>query len=548
VSTSAPASSPPSPGPPEPTPPASTPPERTRVRDRPLVSRLRAGQWFGVAGIGLAVVIVICVVLGVAAILNLAEARHRVVDKIDPARVLTGDLLNAYLNQETGMRGFALTGDRAFLQPYTIGENLERSTLPLLRQRVDAMDSARLSQDLAAALVRAESWKRDYVRPALRAATTGSDTVRARAATALGTQSFDELRAALTTLENEIKDQRAGGRLDLAHAAAFLTAAFVGIVALFLVATLIGAILLRRIITRPLARLSSETRVVARGDFSHVVTGTGARDIVDLGEDIGLMRRRIVHELEALRDVNAQLDEQSLDLRRSNTELEQFAYVASHDLQEPLRKVASFTQLLQRRYGDQLDERADQYIEFAVDGAKRMQQLINDLLAFSRVGRVNVERSVVPLEKVVSDALSNLADTIDACGAVVEIETGGHDGLPQVHGEPALLVAVFQNLIGNAIKFRGEAPPVVRVSLTRRDRAWEFAVADNGIGIEAEYAERIFVIFQRLHGKEAYAGTGIGLALCRKIVDYHGGRIWLDTTVESGTTFRFTLPLLEDTE
>jgi light-regulated signal transduction histidine kinase (bacteriophytochrome) len=279
-----------------------------------------------------------------------------------------------------------------------------------------------------------------------------------------------------------------------------------------------------------------------------VVTGTGARDIVDLGEDIGLMRRRIVHELEALRDVNAQLDEQSLDLRRSNTELEQFAYVASHDLQEPLRKVASFTQLLQRRYGDQLDERADQYIEFAVDGAKRMQQLINDLLAFSRVGRINVEHSVVPLEKVVSDALSNLADTIDACGAVVEIETGGDDELPQVHGEPALLVAVFQNLIGNAIKFRGEAPPVVRVSLTRRDRAWEFAVADNGIGIEAEYAERIFVIFQRLHGKDAYAGTGIGLALCRKIVDYHGGRIWLDTTVESGTTFRFTLPLLEDTE
>jgi signal transduction histidine kinase len=515
------------------------------LNERPRVSRLRAGQWFGVAGVGLVVILVVCAVLGGLAIVNLTDARHRVVDKLDPARVLTANLLNAYLDEETGMRGYALTGDRSFLAPYTNGEALEQVTLPMLHQRVDSLDSGTLRQALATVLTRAQDWKRDYVRPALAAADAGSDTAQAKAATALGKQRFDELRAAFATLEAEIKAQRATGRSDLTRAAGFLTGSFIAIIVLLLGATAAGGFLLRRIVTRPLARLSSETRVVARGDFAHVVAGTGARDIVDLGEDIGLMRRRIVHELEALREANAQLDEQSLDLRRSNTELEQFAYVASHDLQEPLRKVASFTQLLQRRYGDQLDERADQYIEFAVDGAKRMQQLINDLLAFSRVGRANVERSVVSVDTVLRDAVANLADSIEEAGAVVEVPPGP---LPKVHGEPALLAAVFQNLIGNAVKFRGEEPAVVRVSVARQGDDWEFAVADNGIGIDEEYAERIFVIFQRLHPKDAYPGTGIGLALSRKIVDYHGGRIWLDTTAPSGTTFRFALPVLENTE
>ncbi len=274
-----------------------------------------------------------------------------------------------------------------------------------------------------------------------------------------------------------------------------------------------------------------------------MIHGDGARDIVDLGEDIGALRRRVVRELDALQEANQRLDDQALDLRRSNAELEQFAYVASHDLQEPLRKVASFTQLLQRRYGDQLDERADQYIEFAVDGAKRMQQLINDLLAFSRVGRVGTELEPVDVNVAAHDALDNLATTIEESGAVVEVGE-----LPTVLGEPRLLSAVFQNLIGNAVKFRGEAPPVVRVSAQRDGAMWRFAVADNGIGIDAEYADRIFVIFQRLHPKEAYGGTGIGLALCRKIVEFHGGRIELDTSAREGTTFRFTLPAIQENE
>ncbi|HYT10152.1 MAG TPA: ATP-binding protein, partial [Mycobacteriales bacterium] len=240
---------------------------------------------------------------------------------------------------------------------------------------------------------------------------------------------------------------------------------------------------------------------------------------------------------------HAALEARTEDLQRSNSELEQFAYVASHDLQEPLRKVASFSQLLQRRYAGQLDERADQYIAFAVDGAKRMQILINDLLAFSRVGRMVREHVEVEAGELVAQAVANLSLAVEEAGAEVTV-----DELPRVSGDVSLLTAVFQNLIGNAIKFRGAGPPRVRVGVRDAGAEWEFSVADNGIGIEPEYAERIFVIFQRLHPKEAYPGTGIGLALCRKIVDYHGGRIWLDAEASPGTTFRFTLPKPEPAE
>jgi light-regulated signal transduction histidine kinase (bacteriophytochrome) len=231
------------------------------------------------------------------------------------------------------------------------------------------------------------------------------------------------------------------------------------------------------------------------------------------------------------------------DLKRSNAELEQFAYVASHDLQEPLRKVASFCQLIEQRYDDQLDDRGRQYIAFAVDGAKRMQQLINDLLAFSRVGRSAAEQPVVAGDDVLRQALASLGEAIEENGAQIEVGP-----LPSVRGEPALLAAVFQNLIGNALKFhRDGGPPHIQISAEPRGDEWVFACADDGIGIEAEYAERIFMIFQRLHPKDAYAGTGIGLAMCRKIVEFHGGRIWLDTNPPDGrTTFRFTLPAIDE--
>jgi light-regulated signal transduction histidine kinase (bacteriophytochrome) len=231
------------------------------------------------------------------------------------------------------------------------------------------------------------------------------------------------------------------------------------------------------------------------------------------------------------------------DLQRSNAELEQFAYLASHDLQEPLRKVASFCQLLQRRYAGKLDARADQYIEFAVDGAKRMQALINDLLAFSRVGQGPLNPALVSSDKALTQARVNLAEEIEKSGATIE---AGH--LPLVLAELPLLTAVFQNLISNAVKFSGTGPPRIVISAGRDGAFWRFSVTDYGIGIDRQYADRIFVLFQRLNERSAYPGTGVGLAMCRKIVEYFGGRIWLDITNADGTRFCFTLPGEADDE
>ena len=199
--------------------------------------------------------------------------------------------------------------------------------------------------------------------------------------------------------------------------------------------------------------------------------------------------------------------------------------------------MASFSQLLQRRYAGQLDARADQYIEFAVDGAKRMQVLINDLLAYSRVGRSDREPALVSSDAALAQARANLAEQIEQTGATIET---GH--LPLVLAELPLLTAVFQNLLSNALKFSGGKPPRIVVTVRRDEASWLFTFSDHGIGIEPQYAERIFVIFQRLHERTAYAGTGIGLAMTRKIIEYFGGKIWLDTSYTGGTRFCFTLP------
>ena len=230
----------------------------------------------------------------------------------------------------------------------------------------------------------------------------------------------------------------------------------------------------------------------------------------------------------------------SLDLARSNAELERFAYVASHDLQEPLRMVSSYTQLLAKRYKGKLDANADEFINYAVDGASRMQKLINDLLALSRVGTQAKPSEPVDTGMILSRVLSDLQAAIESAGATVVKP----DQMPTVLADGTQIGQLFQNLVGNAFKFRGEKPPrlEVRVEPAPETGFWRFAFQDNGIGIEPQYFERIFVIFQRLHSKESYPGTGIGLAICKKIVERHGGRLWVDSKVGEGTTFFFTLP------
>ncbi len=246
-----------------------------------------------------------------------------------------------------------------------------------------------------------------------------------------------------------------------------------------------------------------------------------------------------VRDITGRKQVEERLRATAADLARSNAELEQFAYVASHDLQEPLRMVASYTQLLARRYQGKLDEDADEFIGFAVDGARRMQELINDLLTYSRVGTRAPQLESVDVGQMVDQVVSDLAAAIEESGASVT-----HDDLPTLQADPTQLRQLFQNLIANAIKFHrpGQAPSV-QVFAAREDRAWNFSVTDNGIGIEPQYLDRIFVLFQRLHTRADYPGTGIGLAICKKIVERHGGRIRVESEPGVGTTFQFTLPL-----
>ena len=229
------------------------------------------------------------------------------------------------------------------------------------------------------------------------------------------------------------------------------------------------------------------------------------------------------------------------ELKRSNDELQQFAYVSSHDLQEPLRMVSSYTQLLAKRYKGRLDSDADEFIAFAVDGCNRMQGLIQDLLAYSRAGANGKALREISGENALKVALTNLRTTVEQSGAVVT-----HDALPVIATDETQLTQVFQNLVGNAIKYRRAESPEVHVAASKNgSNEWVFSVRDNGLGIDPQYFDRIFILFQRLHGREDFEGTGIGLAICKKIVERLGGRIWVESQPEKGSTFYFALPETE---
>jgi PAS domain S-box-containing protein len=230
------------------------------------------------------------------------------------------------------------------------------------------------------------------------------------------------------------------------------------------------------------------------------------------------------------------LQQKILELQRSNEDLQQFAYVCSHDLQEPLRVISNYTQLLARRYTGQLDESANDFIEFIVEATKRMQELINDLLLYSRVDTKGKEFDDTDCSKVVEMACANLKVAIQEAGATIDC-----DLLPTVQADSSQLLQVFQNLIGNAIKFRAEHPPEIHISVKDTGKSWTFVVQDNGQGFDMKYVDRIFIIFQRLHTKEMYPGSGIGLAVCKKIVERHGGRIWVESAPGSGSSFQFTM-------
>jgi signal transduction histidine kinase len=506
----------------------------------PVPARLRVGQWLALT---IGVLLAFAVVgVGLALIANsrLSTQRTRVIDQVEPALQAALGLENALINEETGVRGYILSGDRRSLEPYESGRVAEALAYREL-ERLDRKEGTTLAVDLRDARARAGAWQTQFVVPILQRTAEGHTGAIPR--TLAGKGLFDAIRTSLARLHGGLSAKLAEARRKLESDASFLQAMLLVAAALILGSVIGAGFLLRRIITRPLAALGREAEQVAAGEFERPVVAFGApREIEQLGGEIDAMRRRIVRELASVESARAALEAQTLELNRSNAELEQFAYVASHDLQEPLRKIASFCQALERRYHGQLDERADQYIEFAVDGAKRMQVLINDLLAFSRVGRSGRELEPVDLGDALTQAKASLSRLIEESGATVTADAE----LPVVRGERTLLVSLLQNLIANAIKFHGSQTPLVRIDASRDGSMWQLSCTDNGIGVEPEYAERIFVIFQRLHTKEAYPGTGIGLAMCRKIVEYHGGRMWLEAEHRPGARLCFTLPVAEE--
>jgi signal transduction histidine kinase len=499
-------------------------------------------------------VTVLCIVvgglLGVVAVLaagTAAATRGQVdtlADRAGPLRSDSEELLTRLVDQETSVRGYAVSGDVADLVPYNDGRVREGELLAHMAELAAGHDVllARL-RDVSA---RSAEWRQTVAEPVI-------DAVRSQGPAAgqilLGVtarEKFDTIRSAVDLLEVEIQGFREDASNQAKESSNILVLLLIAATVIVVVAGVALMVSLRRLVIVPITDLAESVRRIAGGDYEHTINMDAAPELARLAHDIDGMRRRIVADLGEVREarervewVNNQLQSQAEELLRSNRDLEQFAYVASHDLQEPLRKVASFCQLLQRRYAGQLDERADQYIAFAVDGAQRMQRLINDLLAFSRIGRMTSGFTEIDLNAVMSDVSGQLESARQYASG--EITWGD---LPTVEGEEALLTTLLANLVSNSLKFRHpQRPPRVHISGRRDGDEWEITCQDNGIGIEAEFVDKIFVIFQRLHAKDAYPGTGIGLAIAKKIVEYHGGRIWVDPEVSEGTAIRFTLPV-----
>ncbi|MFJ8806228.1 CHASE3 domain-containing protein [Streptomyces sp. NPDC102490] len=505
--------------------------------------------WFLLVLGFMAVLVVAGTVVGAHLLDRTAQVTDQMTDQIQPARAEAYRLQTALVNQETGARGYAITADRRFLAPYTEGKEGEADSAArlgrLLAGREELLDDAQAVQRAAA------SWRRDYADPLVASVKQGDPRPADSRAAGRGKEAFDHIRALFETQNRHLAQARDAGHTELVEVRTQRNWVLSALVAAFLLSGMLLAALIRVLVARPLSRLRSASRRVADGDFDEHIEAHGPSDVRSVAEAVEDMRRRVVAELDASQQARQRLVEQTADLdahaeelRRSNAELEQFAYVASHDLQEPLRKVASFCQLLEKRYGDKLDERGVQYIDFAVDGAKRMQVLINDLLTFSRVGRLNDAHVSVPLDAALDKALANLATAVEDAGARIERP----EKLPEITGDPTLMVMLWQNLVGNAVKFRRpDQPAEIRITCDEvpdgaEGRGWQLCVSDNGIGIPEEFAEKVFVIFQRLHGRDAYSGTGIGLALCKKIAEHHGGRIWIDTGYTEGTRFCFSLP------
>jgi len=510
--------------------------EAAHERARPWTLRRRNAMTFGVLGALVAALVAAVIVSTVIFV----QASNSVIYRWQPAVIAVERLTLDLVDQETGLRGYVLSRNETFLAPYDAAVKSEAQHAVQLRQHAedDYAVRARIDALLAAASV----WQHSVASPAIKLARTDRAAAARLVESVEAKQDFDLIRTRATALSDEVAHRTRAAR------SASTVAGVIFVVALSLagLVVILGGLLLwrglRRWVLVPIGRLGRQTRVVASGDTHREIEPFGPVELTELGRDVELMRRRIAEQLLRAEEAREELRVQGAELARSNEDLQQFAYVASHDLSEPLRKVANFCQLLERQYADQLDDRARQYIDFAVDGAKRMQTLITDLLSFSRVSRSTEQFTDVPFGQVVHQAERTLGDKIFDTGATIIVD----DGLPSVHGDRTLLVSLMENLIGNAMKYRRSGvTPMIRIGAEVVDGMVRVRVADNGIGIDPQYAERIFAVFQRLHLRDQYDGTGIGLALCRRIVEFHGGQIGLapvESSASEGATFEFTLP------
>ncbi len=478
----------------------------SQAKDVPL--RFEAGKWpvEQKTRVMLGIASVILVGLNALSFWSFIKQKETT-DQVAESRIVLQKLeivLSTLKDAETGQRGYVLTGQDSYLKPYDSAvktikpqiQELEQLTLadPELQQQLTTLES--LVTHKLAELHKTIDLRKNQ----------GFEASVSVVLTHQGQDIMDQIRTVIQQMQED-KSQQLNSWLNEREKAArkgqlvFLAGIVLTLIAFYLVYQAIHQ--------------ETVERKQAEASF-----------------------KRLNEELEArVHRRTAELEEANANLLYSNRELEQFAYVASHDLQEPLRAVNSYAQLIARKYQGNFDAKADKYFGYITEGATRMQQLINDLLEFSRVGTRGRALEPTDSEAVVSQALDNLKVAIAESNAAVT-----HDPLPTVLGDESQLVQLFQNLISNAIKFRREEPPRVHISAALQTNEWVFAVCDNGIGMEAEYFERIFTIFQRLHSRAEYPGTGIGLAVCKKIVERHGGRIWVESTPAVGTTFHFTIP------
>jgi signal transduction histidine kinase len=512
----------------------STRPEQRETGDT-AGSGNKANLFAGTAFLAAMTLLILLGLLGYRTFAELRGATDRVTRTYQVIEKLQ-ELLTDLSDAETGQRDFIITGDRQYLEPYiaALGE-LDRDMAAVKSLTADNPgQQERLPRIEAAARERLAILKAGIEARK----TTGFRAAREIILSGRGKMLMDSVRSRITeTVEVEtglLQERSALLPRKTTKANQVLLAGSL------LAVTLLGAvfIVLKKEITRR-GRVESELDRQRKQLYVALEERTRAADeLTRQRRSLEEMNDRLKAEVAERIQAQELLKGSNAELERSNRELELFASVASHDLQEPLHTIASYTELLAHKYKGRLDEKADKYIDFITVGTGHMHTMINDLLAYSRVGTRAKPFVPVKTDSVLDQALAALGKSLKESGTVIE-----RDELPEVAGDDTQLAQLFQNLIGNAIKFRKkEAPLTIRVSCERRDDEWVFCVRDNGIGIEPRFFDRIFEIFRRLHTREEYEGSGMGLAICRKIVERHGGSIWVESTFGEGSSFCFTLP------